>query len=245
MNITRLGDHLTRFSEAIYAVEGHCLDFQNAGKLLQYAGGIQGVNFSAASEAGLYCSGVADFERQQEAAVTPFLCAQAVFTVSWMAVESLIDEINPPGHRQLGKIGRLCLYLKCGKDAVVIPGGYTDFLNEWITLEQALDDEYRPRISLPNHIAPLGEGIYRVYCLRNHLFHGDSPGFHPTDERWNVYTEAVKLGTRIVAITIQMALMISFKDADFMETSWAYFLFPDEDQISITEGFSKLHLLES
>ncbi|MCI5132963.1 MAG: hypothetical protein D3904_15970 [Candidatus Electrothrix sp. EH2] len=244
MNIMRLGDHLTRFSNAIYSVESHCLDFASAAQLLQYAGGIEGIKYSAASEAGMYCSGVAEFERQQEVAVTPFLKAQAVFTVTWMALESMIDEINPPGASQIGKIGRLCLYLKDGNDAVVIPAGYNEFVVEWINLEKGLDTGYRPRTSLPDHVIPIGEGVYRVYSLRNHLFHGDFSGFYPTDERWNVYTKTLELGTRLVAITIQMALMIYFKDSGYMETSWAYYLFPEEDEISITKGFSKLHLSE-
>jgi len=41
-----------------------------------------------------------------------------------------------------------------------------------------------------------------------------------------------------------MALMISLKDAEFMETSWAYYLFPDHEEIPIKMGFSRMHLAE-
>lgn len=236
---------LPTICEAIYAVEGHCIHFQNAANLLRYAGGIQSIKYSAASEAGIYCSAVAEFERKQEMTLTPFLHAQSVFTITWMGLESLIDEIKPSGPKEIGKIGRFCKYLKSEKAAVLIPFGYTEFINEWKNIEQKFDAGYKQRPCLPEYADRLGEGIYRVYCLRNHLFHGDFSGFDPEDTRWSIYTNGLTLGTRIIAITIQMALMASLKDAHFMETYWASHLFLDQEEVPIIEGFSKLHLIEN
>ena len=242
MRIAPLASHLGRFKEAIYAVEGHNLDCTNVGNLLQYASGIREIDYSAASEAGMYCSGIADYERQEEQAVGPFLHGQSVFLLAWMALESLIDGLIPSREMDRGKIRALCAYLKKKRHLIDIPYGYSELVREWCVLEKAFDSSYSPRMQIPTDMDETGEGVFRVYCLRNHVFHGDFSGFDPADERWATYTHAMALGTRLTALTIQMGLMLRFHQASFMETYWHWKVFEGEDQISVKEGFAKLHL---
>jgi hypothetical protein len=241
MNIISLTSHLGRFREAIFSVEGQCLEYSSVGNMLQYASSIQGVDYSAASIPGMYCSGIAELEREEESALAPFIVAQNIFLLSWMALESFADEVlsNNPS---LGKIGSLCIWLLNHGQVVEMPIGYREAVQEWIAIECKFPDTYRRRKSLPKHVDETGEGIYRVYCFRNHIFHGGFLGYDPSDKRWGVYTSALNLGSRIVAFTIQMGLMVAFRDSEFMETFWNSAAFGDHDEVSIREGFGKLHL---
>jgi hypothetical protein len=241
VKISPIAAHLERFREAIYSVEGHCLDCTSVGSLLQYAAGIRTIDYSAASEAGMYCSGIADYEREQELILTPFLTAQSIFLLTWMALEKLIGEI-PEINDKLGKIGGLCATLTSQRRNFDEPFGYAVIVDDWRTLESSLDPSYRARTTLPSHVDFTGEGIYRVYSFRNHIFHGDFEGYHPEDERWEAYTQAMSIGIRLTELTIQMALSIRLQSREFMETHWHRRLFENEDTVSIREGFSKLHL---
>jgi len=246
MELISISQHLGRFKEAIFSIEEQCLEFTAATNLLDYASGIQGIDYSAASEAGMYCSGVADYERSQEDVLNPYLTQLTIFTVAWMALESMIDELStkhndvwPNTH---GKIGNLCGFLKREASSIYLIPEYIEHLEQWKHTESTLPSSYKERKVIPNHICEVGEGIFRVYKLRNHLFHGEFSGYFPEDKNWNNHTKALEVGTRIVAFTIQMAFMATFKDAKYLDCYWHGSLSEENEQETIKKALGALHV---
>jgi len=246
MNLISVSQHLGRFKEAIFSIEEQCLEFAGATNLLDYASGIQGINYSAASEAGMYCRGVADFERSQEDVLNPYLAQLTIFTVSWMALESMIDELsskhNDVWPNDYGKIGNLCYFLKNEADNISLIPEYIEHLEQWKSIESTLQSNYKGRSVIPSHVCKLGEGIYRLYKLRNHLFHGEFSGYFPEDSNWHDHTKALEVGIRIIAFTIQMAFMATFKNAEYLDCYWHGSLSEENEQESIKKALGVLHV---
>jgi hypothetical protein len=256
MELTALSTHLKRFSEAIFSIDGQCVSFSNTTRLLLFSSSIKGINCNL--DSGTYCSGIAEFEREQENVLEPYLKMQSIFSVVWMALENFIDELNPSrslGKNKhtgknvtIGKINALCRYICNEKNAISSIQHYKEYLEIWKSLEEKFDDGYNKKKNLPKYINENGEGIFRVYCLRNHIFHGDFSGFYPENKKWNVYTEALEIGVRIILFTLQMAFMAVFKDASHMYSCWHNTILnledfdKDIDNVKVKRGLELLHL---
>ncbi|MDD5717679.1 MAG: hypothetical protein PHW64_07725 [Sulfuricurvum sp.] len=246
MNIISTQTHLKRLGEAVFSIEDHCVELFEAMKLLEYAANLTRIEYSPFSEAGMYCKGIFEDELIEQQTMEAYLLHLSIFSMSWMGLESIINEVlhqdkeKSPQHK--GKIHALCSQLKSYSSKITVPREYKKCLSDWKKIEKELNDKYKYKNSTPPSVDLAGEGIYRVYTLRNHLFHGDFTCILPSDPLWNNYIQSLKLGTRIIAFTIQMFLMAHFSDKKYIATWWHGSLQEYTDQICIERAFKLLHL---
>ncbi len=241
-----ISEHCSDLSKLISGYESE-IEWPNQFEWLNIASGIKKVEFDVIRFDSCfgYCSDADQWYGAREELLEKYITELTSFTYVWGALESLIDDINPPPSPEKGKINSICYYLKNKLESIDIISPYDGLLNE---IRDILDssDVNEPsildRFQTSSYISKHGIGLFVIYKLRNLFAHGSLSFPYPDEENRpkSNYPEIVLLSTRIVLITIQMIWLAFYKNSVLKSSlHWE----PDEDgEYNIDEILRKIHL---
>jgi hypothetical protein len=202
-----LSEHCCSLSKLVsgYDIE---LEWLTQSEWLNIASGIVKVEFDIMRYDSCvgYCRNADNWHFSREEILKKYVTELTRFTYVWGALESLIDDINPPPAPSRGKINAICYFLqnKLHSHDVIKP--YLDVVKQLrhiLENSDAKEDYVLKRFDNLENISDHGVGLYAIYKLRNLFVHG-SIGFPFPDEEnrpISMYPEMVRLSTRIVLLT--------------------------------------------
>lgn len=210
---------------------------------LYLAAGIEGIIFDRAhllSDFG-YCRGADNYELDRDQLLTSTLSELTRFLFCWGALESIIDQVDPPPHpSRKGKINAGCYLIQLhyknnppygvdtAREALIVS------LQEWNAPEE-LNQRF-------NRLSEFGNAaivLHGIYGLRNELAHG-SLNF-PTLLDHTGIVETIKLCSLLTLITVQMLLAASLPGLHFNSSGISGVPYIDCD---FQELLQHLHLVE-
>jgi len=163
------------------------------------------------------CESAHEYDLAKEQILKKFATELSIFSFIWCAIESLIENINPPSHpdkKKRGKIRNICYFLNQNLRTSNLPDEYI----ESVLLFKKLSDSFlnQKKIqsklnSTPEGIA--GIGLLLVYELRNSFAHGSMFPAQPNEENEPISLQVnlVQTASRICLLTIQLIFLSSYE----------------------------------
>lgn len=161
------------------------------------------------------CESSHEYDLARELVLKNFATDLTIFSFIWCAIESLINNINPPSHpdkSKKGKIRNICYYLNKNLRTSNLPDEYINSILLFKELSQNFLNQKKLQSKLdstPEGIA--GIGLLLVYELRNSFAHGSMLPAQPNEENEPISLQInlVQTASRICLLTIQLIFLSS------------------------------------
>jgi hypothetical protein len=215
-----ISEHCSDISKFISGYEPD-IEWPNQFEWLNIASGIKKIEFdiSRFDTSYGYCSNADQWHGAREELLEKYITELTRFSYVWGALESLIDDLNPPSAPDRGKINAICYYIKNRLE-------FSDIINQYTNLLTKLKETLEPTDvresnilerfqKIPEYISQHGIGLFVIYKLRNQFAHG-SISFPIPDEESRPkgnYHKMVLLSTRIVLLSMQMIWIAFYKNS--------------------------------
>ena len=163
----KIVQHCSDLSKLISGYD-HEIEWPNQFDWLNVASGIVKVEFDIIrfDSSWGYCRGADQFHGAREELLERYITELTRFTYIWGALESLINDLNPPPAPEKGKINSICYYLKnkLTPDTIIFP--YSDLVKQLkYVLQNGEVNELNvlKRFDDAEHLSEHGIGLYVIY----------------------------------------------------------------------------------
>jgi len=196
-----------------------------------------------------WCSGADEYTMAKETIFKDFVTNLSIFTFTWGALESAIDQIDPPPHpdkNMQGKINSACYYICNHFKSRLLVKPYRDLLSRFQSkLSQSIAcGALAKTLKIPHHIRLEAFGLYAVYKVRNMLAHGGMSFPEPEPKEHRAISPdpiLIETATRILLLSMQMLLIAHYAGRNLTverERSG------EEKDVPLTEWLRVLHYSE-
>lgn len=243
-----ISQHCSDLSKLISGYEPN-IEWPNQFEWLNIASGIKKVEFDITrfDTCYGYCSDADHWHGAREELLEMYITELTRFSYVWGALESLIDELNPPPAPDRGKINEICYYIKNRLEYSDIINSYINLLNELRQILGASDVSERnilQRFHASEYISEHGIGLFVIYKIRNRFAHGSISFPMPDEENRpkSNYSKMVFLSTRIVLLSMQMIWMAFYKNINLK--SKLHWESDEDEEYTVELILRNIHLKE-